>query len=233
MTCYLCFWLIGPMGAFGGPSGHEYRRTGQIPTRSGVLGLVGAAMGIRRTDAEGQNALRALGVSVAQYRVGAGFRDFHTVQAVPSARIKAPETQAQALEALDPKDNAVITRRDYVTDCAYAIALWKMRDEAPDLNDIKTALQQPVFVPYLGRKSCPVAHPLAPIDISSNDSISVFHHLDHPDLPDLPTLPQLVTTDEAGQGHRVDWMMDDPVDRDLWHFARRAAHTTYIKGEQT
>lgn len=228
---FVCFWLIGPMGAFGGPAGHEYRRTGQIPSRSGVLGLVGAALGIRRDDKSGQAALRALGTSVALYSVGIGFRDFHTIQAVPSSRIKSPKSRAQALAALKPEDNAVITRRDYVTDCAYGVALWRQGKDAPLLDDIQTALKAPAFVPYLGRKSCPVSHPLAPVMVTAANSVEVFDHVAPPSVPNLPQRPLRVTTDEAGQGDRVDWLMDDPVDRELWHFARRAAHTTYITGE--
>ncbi len=227
---FVGFWLIGPMGAFGGPAGHEYRKTGQIPTRSGVLGLIGAAMGVSRDNAVGQGRLRHLGVSVASYNVGAGFRDFHTVQGVPSARIKSPKSRAQALAALTPSDNASITRRDYVTDCAYGVAVWRQAEDAPELDDVADALRHPVYVPYLGRKSCPVSHPMVPQVIQANDSVVVFDQMSMPvGLPYVAT-PKFVTTDEAIDADRVDWMMDDPVDRELWHFERSAAHTVYRSG---
>lgn len=226
---FLCFWLIGPIGAFGGPAGHEFRKTAQAPTRSGVLGLIGAAMGIRRDDGAEQSALRGLGVSVATYRVGIGFRDFHTIQTVPSARIKLPKSRAVALAALSPDDNAVITRRDYVTDCAYGVAVWRRDDTAPDLESIAHSLKTPVFVPFLGRKSCPVSHPMAPVQVSADTSVAVFDALPKPSVIAECDL-RVITTDQIIDGHKTEWLMDDPIDRQKWHFARRAAVTVFGVG---
>ena len=54
LSSFTVFSLVAPMGSFGGPAGHERRGSNSWPGRSAVLGLIGAALGVRRTDKEGQ-----------------------------------------------------------------------------------------------------------------------------------------------------------------------------------
>ena len=94
MAEFVVFTLAAPMGAFGDLAGHERRNSGAWPARSAVLGLVGAALGVRRDDAPGQQALAGWRVAISVLSRGTAFRDFQTVQTVPTARVKRPSHQA-------------------------------------------------------------------------------------------------------------------------------------------
>lgn len=229
---YLMIQLIAPMGAFGLAGGHEYRRSAHYPTRSALIGLAGAALGVLRCDKEGQGALRALSTAIALYRVGTGLRDFHTMETIPAARIKHPRTRAHALKELKPSDNATsITRRDYVTDCAYTAAFWRRSDNAPPLSQLALAFKKPTFVPYMGRKSCPLSHPMNPVLLDAEDAKAAlmgYHsaHMQHLNLP-----LHMISAEELSTYDTLEWMIDDPIDRERWHFQRRPAYIVYPAGE--
>ena len=57
MAEFVIFTLAAPMGAFADLAGHERRHSGTWPARSAVLGLVGAALGVRRNEAARQQSL--------------------------------------------------------------------------------------------------------------------------------------------------------------------------------
>lgn len=219
MAEYLVFTLAAPMGSFGGLAGHERRGSGTWPGRSAVLGLLGAATGIRRDDVEGQRALRRWKIAVAVLSDSVPLQDFHTVQTVPSANIKRPDTRRQALRALKAKDNPVITKRDYRCDCAFGVALW----DGPELEMTRRALERPVFTPYLGRKSCPLAAPMAPRRVQALDVVEALERAVLP--PYLPQLnPLLIASDEATPGGWQETLWDEPLDREGWHFGPRTVH---------
>jgi len=220
MTDYLVFALVAPMGAFGDLAGHERRGSHLWPGRSAILGLLGAAMGIRRDDREGQARLGGWKMAVSVLEEGRGFQDFHTVQTVPTARIRRPDTRRAALAALKPSDNAVITRRDYRTDCVFAVALW-----GGDRDSAKAALERPVFVPYLGRKSCPLSAPMAPAIVTAPDPVAALAEAKLP-VAYEGSAPILIASDAPLPGGRTEIRWDDPTDRESWHFARRTLHVS-------
>ena len=62
------------------------------PSRSAVLGMVAAALGIRRDDEEAQNRLQAgYGFSVMVLQPGIMIQDFHTIQSVHSSSFEENE----------------------------------------------------------------------------------------------------------------------------------------------
>lgn len=219
MTNYIVFSLVAAMGSFGGLAGHERRGSHGAPGRSALLGLLGAALGIRREDGPGQAELNRWQTAVGVLNDGPTLQDFHTVQTVPSANIKAPATRADALRALKPSDNAVITRRDYRMDCVFAVAIWADAAQS-ELEALIDALKRPQFTPYLGRKSCPLAAPMAPRLVSAN---SVPEALAQAQLPGwLPPLPLLrILSDQASDGAVEETFWDQPLDRQAWHFGPR------------
>jgi CRISPR system Cascade subunit CasD len=224
MPDFLVLTLVAPMGAFGDLAGHELRGSHGWPGRGAILGLLGAAQGVRRDDAEGQEALRAWRMAVAQLLPGTPLRDFHTAQAVPSARIKRPDSRRHALSRLTHADNPVVTQRDYVTDCAFAVALW-----GGDLMPARDALLRPRFVLYLGRKSCPLSAPTAPRVVDASDAVAALREAVLPPFawrspgPD-PMRPILVASDEPLDEGRQETRWDDPTDRARWHFGPRTVH---------
>ena len=87
MATYLMLKLAGPMQAWGTHTFEDYRAIHPFPTRSGIVGLLAACLGIERHDRE---SLMALGQSF-QLAVRADrddqrsytptvITDFHTVE---------------------------------------------------------------------------------------------------------------------------------------------------------
>ena len=221
MTEFIVFTLAAPMGAFGDLAGHEWRSSGVWPARSAILGLVGAALGVRRDDTSAQEALAGWRVAVSVLSRGVAFRDFHTVQAVSTARIKRPVTRREALGALGSTDNPLITRRDYRTDCAFGVALWG----GTLVAEIREALVRPRFTPYLGRKGCPLSAPMAPRVVEAEGPREALMQITVPPFLDLdPAQPLLVASDEPLGGGWQETRWDEPLDRMSWHFGPRIVH---------
>lgn len=216
MPDYLVFTLAAPMGAFGDVAGHERRGTMCWPGRSAILGLIGAAMGVRRDDREGQASLRQWKMAVATLTQSHPLRDFHTAQPVPTARIKRPNSRREALAALHPDDNPVITTRDYRTDCLFSVALWN-----GEIALLSEALLTPAFTLYMGRKSCPLSFPLCPKAISAETPLEALAEATLPPWhPDAFSLHVASDPYDRAEG-RVETRWDEPLDRDAWHFAQR------------
>ena len=220
MREHLVFDLAAPMGAFGSYAGHERRGSEAMPSRSAVLGLLGAALGIERADHDGQAALRRYRAAVRPLAQGAPLRDYHTVQTVP-AKIGRPHGRRAAIEAIGRDINTSITVRDYRTDVAFVVAVWS--EDAPwPLSRLRDALLRPAFVLYLGRKSCPPAAPLAPRLVSGSDPVAVLRGACVPEWLGRG-VPGGIASDPFAGGS-PDWTEQapaEPLDRGLWHFDER------------
>ena len=220
MREHLLFDLSAPLGAFGSYAGHERRGSELMPPRSAILGLFGAALGIERTDMDGQAALRRYGVAVRPLCESAPLRDYHTVQSVPQ-KIKRPGGRRAALEAIGRGVNPTITVRDYRTDVAFAIAIWSEAAPWP-LSQVQDALRRPAFVLYLGRKSCPPAAPLNPRIVSAPNPVVALRNVSAPDWLHTRTLGGVAC--DPFPGGSPDWtesLPTEPLDRVFWHFGQR------------
>lgn len=226
MPEHLVFTLTAAMASFGDLAGHERRGGLDWPGRSAILGLVGAALGLRRDDGSAQTALASdYGVAVAARSPMQPLRDFHTVQSVPST-VKRPGTRAAALHRAGRAVATSITQRDYYTDAAFDVALW-LRSDTPEwpLSAVRGALIRPHFMLYLGRKSCPLTGPLDPRLVAAADAVAALS-APPPDRPQpglgpvrfIASDPDGATTRNAG---RIERRWDQPVDRERWHFAAR------------
>lgn len=228
MAEFLVFTLAARLAAMGDLAGHERRGTGLWPARSALSGLIGAALGIRRDDRDGQEALRRLRFAVAAYDTGTPLRDYHTVQTVPQ-KFKRPATRAAALKAAKEADglNTTITLRDYRSGVLYTVAAW---NAAQPLGQIADALARPAFTLYFGRKSCPLSLPVAAELIEAEDPVQALARRAPPEI-----LARGHGTDAASRSiisdpwpglepARVEARYDDPLDRDLWHFGVREVH---------
>ena len=216
MQPFLIFNLVASLGAMGELAGHERRGSLVWPARSAIIGLLGAALGIRR---DGDfSALDGLEIDVAIFDSGAVLRDYHTTETVSATVVKAPNSRPEALHAVAPgKASITITMRDYRTSVFYGIAV---RGEG--LDALKSALAAPYFTLYLGRKSCPLA---APVDAQIIEAQSAEIALSHIQAPpwykgrrgqEAVAARIMVTSDPLGEV-----VHDMPLDRDRWHFAPR------------
>ena len=162
MAEFLTFALIAPLASFGAIAVGERRPTWDRPARSAILGLVGACIGVEREDDAGQAALAAdYGLALLCHAPGRLLADYHTAQVPPTRGKRRFATRAEELAA--PDLATILSRRDYRTGAWHLAALWA-RVLAPRWTaaEIASAMQAPAFVPYLGRKACPLGLPLAP-----------------------------------------------------------------------
>lgn len=134
--------LTAPMQSWGVTSKFDTRRTAREPTKSGVIGLVAAAMGIRRGEDEALVELSAMRFGVRVDREGKMLRDYHTAKSETSS-------YATAKSATSP----YVTARYYLADAAFVVGLES--DNEALLRRIEEALAHPAFPLYLGRRSCP------------------------------------------------------------------------------
>jgi CRISPR system Cascade subunit CasD len=165
---FLVFWLAGPMMAFGGIAVGERRSLWDAPSKSGVLGVLAACLGLTRADQAALLALdQALGFAVRVDDPGWPLRDYHTAQnpteAALNRRRKAGLAVATRRDELACDDlGTVLSERLYRVNAAVTVALWVRPRHAYDLGSLAQALRHPVFTPYLGRRACPLGVPPTP-----------------------------------------------------------------------
>lgn len=236
MREHLTFALVAPIASFGGLAVGERRSGWDRPGRSEVLGLVGACLGLDRCDDVGQSALAEhYGMALLCRTAGVLFTDYHTVQVPPARRGRRFTTRAQELAADDLA--TVLTRRDYRTGAWHLAALWA-RVDAPrwSLVELSAAMDQPTFVPYLGRKSCPLGLPLAPRITHAADAPAALLARDVTG-PEAVALAELRSRHAARQPTivldaadsdpadprrlRIEHRRDSPLSRRRWQFGLR------------
>lgn len=175
MPSFLILRLDGPMQAWGTHTYEDFRPSNLYPTRSGLLGLLAACLGIERSDLEGQSQLAAsvefsvrIDSHVERFRPetltekpGVKLPDFHTVMAarkVDGSVSKYP----------------VVSRREYLFDTAFTVAVGEKAEARHTLERISQALRRPCYTPSLGRRSCPTTRPLLDYEVEATDAIDAL-----------------------------------------------------------
>jgi CRISPR system Cascade subunit CasD len=130
--------LVGPMQSWGTTSRFDQRDTGKEPSKSGIIGLLAAALGIDRENWIDLEPLTLLSMGVRHDRPGVPKRDYQTAQNIISAdHSKIHET--------------AVTTRDYLADAAFLVGL--EGDDRLLMERIYAALRNPVWPLALGRRS--------------------------------------------------------------------------------
>jgi CRISPR system Cascade subunit CasD len=241
MPAFLTFALVAPLASFGAIAVGERRSGWDRPGRSAVLGLIGACLGVEREDDAAQEALAAdYGLALLCHTPGRLLADYHTAQVPSGQRNRRFATRAAELAA--PDLNTVLSRRDYRSGAWHLGALWP-RVAAPGwpLEEIRDAMERPGFVPYLGRKSCPLGLPLAPQLEEAPDAAAALldRHAAGPEaglsdprgrslrnaLADVSADPVIVLDAEDAADDprvlRVEVRRDQPRSRRRWQFDLR------------
>lgn len=135
MSAVLVLRLAGPMQSWGSDSRFTRRSTEAFPTKSALVGLLGAAQGRRRSDPI--EDLAELSVAVRVDQPGQLLHDFHTAHRGDTSM--------------------PLSHRFYRADAAFGAFI-----EGPDdmIDALAQAIVRPVFPLYLGRRSCPPTLPL-------------------------------------------------------------------------
>lgn len=158
MSADACLALLfdGPMQSWGHASRFERRTTALHPTRSGVCGILAAALGIdKRSPDEGArlarlDALRFTTLKLDKFSRGQELpierlEDYHTVTGIRRASGKE-----------DP-DATVQTYRHYLLDARFGVLI-----EGPKslVEEVAAALRNPRWGVWFGRKCCIPACPV-------------------------------------------------------------------------
>lgn len=128
--------LAGPLQSWGASSRFQSRGTRREPTKSGVIGMLAAALGRRRNESVAD--LVALNFAVRADQPGTVLRDFQTAYASTAKVVESRKTG--------------ISDRYYLSDAVFVAAI--EGDEA-FVEQLATALEAPRFPLFLGRRSCP------------------------------------------------------------------------------
>lgn len=151
MAATLFLRLEGPLQSWGERARWSVRDSAPEPTKSGVVGLLGCALGWQM-DADLQRLSRAMRLGVRCDRPGVPLVDYHTViGGVLSAEGKIK------INSNTKQPETVVTHRTYLCDASFLAAVQAGAEWVALLAD---ALQAPVWPLYLGRKSCPPALPV-------------------------------------------------------------------------
>lgn len=248
---YLLFPLYAPLSSWGDVAVGEFRPSFNYPSRSAVLGLLGAALGVDRGDEDAHEALSAgYGIAVAVYEEGRLLRDYHTTQVATQTALDEQPHVIRADELYVPREKrkkhlqTIVSTRDYRQDAVSLICLWCTQD-APrwSLDKLSAALDAPRFVLYLGRKSCPPALPLKPHIVEADD-IQAAVVLAAPLLEKMaaqlgnraPLMLRRVTwEDGAHPGYHATFSVprkDEMRSRRRWQFSDRIEYIALISAEE-
>jgi CRISPR system Cascade subunit CasD len=216
--------LAGPMQSWGTNSRFKIRDTGLEPSKSGVIGLLCAALGKPRDEAHPDNndkpslaTLAALRMGVRVNREGMMKKDYHTAgggrwsgkpYGVAKANNSAPET--------------VTSERYYLTDADFLVGLES--DDKALLRQLNAALERPRWQLFLGRKSF-VPH--WPIYLPNGEGLRLNTKLEEALQFDWPKYEQRkellglrhvieVTVEHPRAEKRIDWPLSfDSAARDF------------------
>ncbi|MER6240039.1 type I-E CRISPR-associated protein Cas5/CasD [Streptomyces clavifer] len=126
------------------------RTTESAPTKSAVIGMLAAAAGIERRDDAGLASLAALRFAVRIDQPGTRVRDFQTAHHGASGK------------------SMPLSERFYLADAIFVAAV---KGDPTLLAGLHAALRNPVYAPFLGRRSCP---PAQPVDLGLQDGSSLM-----------------------------------------------------------
>ena len=162
------------MQAWGASSRYQQRKTEAFPTKSGLIGLIAASMGIDKEDPSEEAQIARLSelkltvLPVARNKASQRtqrLRDYHTVGGGYDTNDPIEKLHITRKASGGPS-GTVITERIYLTDARF-IALFT--GDTPLLQHCAEALSNPKWGVWFGRKACLPAAPLLPTLAASAD----------------------------------------------------------------
>ena len=160
--------LQAPMQSWGIASQFSFRDSAREPSKSGILGLICAALG--RSREEPVNDLASLKMGIRADREGSLLKDYHIAREI-----------FKADGGIKP---AELSNRYYLSDAVFLVGL---EGDSILLGLVQEALHHPKWELYLGRKAFPPAMPVwLPDGLQANKEL----------LSALSTYPLLISTSE-------------------------------------
>ena len=191
---HLILNLESPLMAFGGETIDNYGVIRRFPAASMLTGLFANALGWRRTQREQHQHLQDRLIFAARIdrepAGGAHLTDFQTAQLGDKDTAWTTRGQPEGRTGGQKTYDAPHLRyRDYFADMRVSLAVrLEPPDDAPTLDDLAEALQEPARPLFIGRKPC---LPSAPLFAECRDGATALAALCAP-KPDEPTPRQLL-----------------------------------------
>ncbi|MDI9549923.1 MAG: type I-E CRISPR-associated protein Cas5/CasD [Chloroflexota bacterium] len=205
--------LSGPMQSWGVQSRFTVRDTGLEPSKSGVVGLIAAAMGRPRHADIGD--LAGLRMAVRVDREGILKQDYHTAQNVLRAKSGLKDTE--------------LSWRYYLADACFLVAL---QGPAALLESAQRALRNPRWAIFLGRRAFPPGEPVWLADGLQPQQEIAQAIRDYPWLTarrrDAATTARVIIEDPNGSEQRP----DQPISFQPRRFTIRLVQTDYWRFPQ-
>lgn len=228
--------LMGPMQSWGTTSRFDQRDTGKEPSKSGVIGLIAAAMGIAREEWTDLEPLTRLVMGVRHDRPGIPKYDYQTTgQGTEEVATSNGNIQLRSRMILangkypsgDHLGEGVQSYRHYLADAAFLVGL--ECENRLLLERIYAALQNPVWTLALGRKSYVPSEPIwienGLLDAPLHEALSQWPWISSTRKWEKPP-EQLLVSFESDDGSGV-LKMDQP----LSSFAERRFGTRFVQSE--
>ncbi|MBE9571216.1 MAG: type I-E CRISPR-associated protein Cas5/CasD [Proteobacteria bacterium] len=241
MRKYLIFRLYGHMASWGDIAVGEVRPSHTHPSKSAVLGLITAALGISRDQETLHRQLADVyGFAVRVECFGTPLSDYHTTQVPPSGtgrkRISFATRKDELVTLPRERLKTILSKRDYRIDALATVVLWERASAPYSLEKLAKALQYPGYVLYLGRKSCPLGLPMEAQVVAADtliEALSYSKFKDFVELRDLPDSgrPALYWEESADAGIQPQHIFerrDIPLSRQRWQFeVRQECHAVW------
>ena len=152
--------LEGALQSWGATSKWDDRGSEEFPTKSGVIGMLGCALGMTRGDPELAELNDAVVMAVRADRCGERCVDFQTVTGAPLYNAEGKPRSS---------GNTFISNRVYLQDACFTVIL-EMDDKWHER--IVAALKEPKWCLYLGRKTCVPSRPVLECEAPEYDSVN-------------------------------------------------------------
>lgn len=213
-----------PMQSWGVSSRFSIRDSAKEPTKSGVIGLLCAALGISREDANTDNPdfarLLDLRMGVRELKKGILESDFHTAVNVSKSSGKRPSKDKDS-------QYTVISTRYYLADADFVIGLETGNETL--LENLQNALKNPKWHLFFGRKSFPPAEPVflpdgIKLNIKLEDALRNFAPSEH---FGFSKTQRLIIEDKDG----TQICQDVPLDFEKRLFSMRRVRTEFFTPE--
>jgi CRISPR system Cascade subunit CasD len=200
----LALMLDAPLQSWGFSSRFQRRTTALHPTRSGIIGMICAALGVDKgssSEADWLGRLESVGLTVlAIQRQPEGclepleirrLEDFHTV------------LKTRRASGAISKD-AVISHRQYLLDAKFGVILMGARET---LGQVHAAMANPRWGVWFGRKNCIPAAPICRGGVNETMEEAMTElGLSGRDPGEFSRVEEVVSFDEG-----TDTIMDVPV----------------------
>ncbi|QBH96771.1 type I-E CRISPR-associated protein Cas5/CasD [Limnobaculum zhutongyuii] len=244
MSQYLLFQIYSPLVSWGEVAVGEVRHTSSVPSRSALLGILAAALGIRRDEEQRLNMFNQhYEFAVRPYLSREQWlRDYQTVEVPKENKRRHYYTRRDELIQAPDELNTMLTFREYHSDVFYFVAVRETVGAPVGLDKLADALRNPVFPLYFGRKVCPPALPLGPqilqgtlSDVFCMVSEQILLNKNNPIFSLLSEKNDLCYWEGEHDGMmsvETRQRSDQPLSRQRWQFSSRLQHSGNIRGEE-